>query len=69
MTKLVVAKIKQGPSDGAKAQTVRDSSGKTHRVRIVDVNSDTFGDDLLSVFRANVSRARRQNRQLPVAAE
>jgi len=69
MAKLVVAKIRPGPSDGAKAQTVRDSSGKAHRVRIVDVNSDTFGNDLLSVFQANVARARRQNRQLSVAAE
>ncbi|MBB5685839.1 hypothetical protein [Sphingobium boeckii] len=69
MTKVVLAKIEHNAPDAAKAQTVRDSRGKAHRVRVVDVNSDRFGDDLLSVFRANVSRARKQNRQLPVAAE
>ena len=69
MTKLTIAKIESRTPAPAKAQTVRDSAGKAHRVRVVDVNSASFGDDLLAVIKANVTRARKQNRELPVAAE
>lgn len=69
MAKLRIAKIKDGGSPEVTMRTVRDSEGKAHRVRVIDVNSKTFSSDLLSVFKSNVSRARREEKNLAIAAE
>src|SRR3546814_1452727 len=69
MGKLRIAKIRDSGSSEVTTRTVRDSSGKAHRVRVIDVNSKTFSSDLLSVFKSNVSRERRKEKQLAIAAE
>lgn len=69
MAKLQIAKISAGKSSEVTMRTVRDSEGRSHRVRVIDVNSKTFSDDLLAVFKSNVSRARREGRKLAIAAE
>ncbi|API59149.1 hypothetical protein BSL82_07370 [Tardibacter chloracetimidivorans] len=69
MAKLRIAKIRDSGSSEVTTRTVRDSSGKAHRVRVIDVNSKTFSSDLLSVFKSNVSRERRKEKQLAIAAE
>lgn len=38
--------------------------GETVRIRVIDPDSPTFSADLLSAFRANVRRARKENRDL-----
>ena len=45
----------------AKYRTAR-SEGKVVRVRVVDADSPTFGADFEAAFRANVRRARQDNR-------
>src|SRR3546814_5540199 len=42
MAKLRIAKIRDSGSSEVTTRTVRDSSGKAHRVRVIDVNSKTF---------------------------
>jgi hypothetical protein len=42
---------------------VRDAEGQVKTLRVLDVNSRTFGDDLQYVFSKNVARARRDNRR------
>lgn len=69
MAKLQIAKIVGGKPSEVAVRTVRDADGRVHRVRVIDVNSKTFSNDLLSVFRSNVSRARRESKKLAIAAE
>jgi hypothetical protein len=40
------------------------SSGKYREVRVLDANTATFGDELLSVFEENVTKAREENQRL-----
>jgi hypothetical protein len=42
----------------------RNASGKYAQLTVLDANSATFGTDLLNVFRANVAKARRENKRL-----
>jgi hypothetical protein len=51
------------------AKRVRKADGKFVRVLSLDANSATFIDDLTTVFRRNVARARRENRQLLGSAD
>jgi hypothetical protein len=61
-----------GPIDPGEAgkprfQTVvRD--GKAIRLRVVDADSPAFAAQFLSLFRSNVRRARKENRQLDKAS-
>jgi hypothetical protein len=40
------------------------SSGGYARVAVLDANDDNFGSSLLTVFRENVSKARKENKRL-----
>jgi hypothetical protein len=40
------------------------SSGKYAQLTVLDANTETFGSDLLSVFRKNVAEARKENMRL-----
>ena len=42
----------------------KDASGKYAHVTVLDANAATFGTDLLSVFKANVAKARKENKRL-----
>jgi hypothetical protein len=60
-SKLRTAKKKAG---SVREKRVRDPNGKYVRVLCLDANSPTFTDDLTTVFRKNVARARRENKKL-----
>ncbi|OYW46428.1 MAG: hypothetical protein B7Z08_01015 [Sphingomonadales bacterium 32-68-7] len=71
MSKVVVIKSagtkrKDAPKSAAVGEKrVRDaSSGKLLTVRTLDGKSATFGRDLTYVFTKNVSKARRENKQV-----
>lgn len=57
------------PGDPGKTryQTVM-RDGETIRLRVVDADSPAFGAQFLSLFRSNVRRARKENRQLDKAS-
>ena len=65
MVKLVVAKV--APKNGKRRRRavsqrrVRDQNGEFMTQFWVDTNSPTFDDDLTSVFKGNVTRARQAN--------
>lgn len=40
------------------------AEGQAVRVRVVDADSPTFGDDFEAAFKANVRRVRKENRAL-----
>jgi hypothetical protein len=40
------------------------ASGRYAQVAVLDANSDSFGADLLQVFRDNVAKARKENMRL-----
>ena len=61
--------IIDGPLDAGKASAPRyrtaiGPDGQQVRVRMLDPNSSTFSADFLSSFRANVRRARAENKAL-----
>ena len=70
MTNVVVRDLKSGklrPSKKAgsvREKRVRNAEGKLVRVLSVDANSATFIDDLTTVFRKNVAKARHENVKL-----
>lgn len=43
---------------------VRDTAGRVKTLRVLDIGSQTFGDDLLYVFGKNVAKARRDNKRI-----
>lgn len=60
----VVEKIDVGKAAPARFRTATDANGEKVRIRIIDADSPTFTADFLSSFRANVRRARAENRAL-----
>lgn len=60
----VVDKIEVGKASPAKFRTATGEDGKRVRIRILDADSPTFTADFLSSFRANVRRARAENKAL-----
>jgi hypothetical protein len=59
----------EGPVDAGKAgkpryRTAVGPDGKSVRIRLLDPNSPTFTADLLSSFKANVRKARAENKAL-----
>jgi hypothetical protein len=59
-------KAKRASSKTAKVATkrVRTESGEFVTVHMIDANSPTFGDDFLYVFKQNVRKARKENKEL-----
>lgn len=68
MTRFVDQPVTSGKQTKAKFRIANDGEQRL-RVRIVDAESPTFGSDFESAFRANVRRARADNRRLGMAAE
>lgn len=68
MVKVVVKKLsanKRAHRGRAVSKTrVRDSSGKLVQVFTIDADSPTFDDDLTYAYKANVARARRENKKM-----
>jgi hypothetical protein len=68
----MTVEIVDGPLDPGKASTPKyrtaRANGKPVRVRIVDADSPTFGADFQASFRANVRKARKENRALKAEA-
>lgn len=67
MAKVVVAKLNpktRGKPATVSEKRVRDATGKIRTVRTIDLASPSFGDDLTYVFRKNVAKARRENKQV-----
>ena len=58
-------KAKRASPRGSRVITkrVHTKDGDTVVVRAIDSNSATFGNDLLTVFRQNVRKARKENRE------
>ncbi len=56
-------------SGSVREKRVRNSQGELVRVLSLDANSPTFIDDLTTVFRRNVARARRENLRLLGSAD
>jgi transcriptional regulator with XRE-family HTH domain len=54
----------EGLPDAPARKRFKTSSGKYAEVRVLDANTATFGNDLLSVFRENVTKAREENQRL-----
>lgn len=73
MTKLQVRrydKPTKAPSDAKVGlKTVRGPDGQILRVRSVSANSASFGSDFLYVFKQNVKRARKENRERVAARD
>jgi hypothetical protein len=69
MVNVVIADLKR-PKRGARntgsvrEKRMRNTAGKFVRVLSLDANSETFIDDLTTVFERNVAKARRENRRL-----
>jgi hypothetical protein len=68
MARVVYAPFKR-PKTGKKprsvtAKRVKTANGKSVTIHTVNADSSTFGDDLTYVFRQNVKRARKANKQL-----
>lgn len=70
MTEVRISDLKRSKARPAKKagsvheKRMRNSAGKVVRVLSLDANSATFIDDLTTVFRKNVAKARRENKQL-----
>lgn len=60
----IVDKIDIGEPSRPRYRTAIGPDGKKVRIRMLDPNSPTFTADLLSSFRANVRRARAENKAL-----
>lgn len=57
----------QGDHVGARKARVRDTAGRVTTLRVLDIGSRTFGDDLRYVFGKNVAKARRDNKRIMCA--
>lgn len=57
-------KIDVGKPSRPRYRTALGPDGKPVRIRLLDPNSPTFTADFLSSFRANVRKARAENRAL-----
>jgi hypothetical protein len=69
MDKVVVRKIgtkkrKPGTRAGIKKTIARDAAGQSMQIFTIDARSPTFGDDLTSVYQANVATACLRKRKL-----
>lgn len=64
MATKIVKGIDVGKPSRPRYRTAVGVDGKTVRIRVVDPNSPTFTADLLSMFKANVRRARAENKAL-----
>ena len=69
MTKVVTRKLTQAKGKAGKPTTVvekrvRDATGRRVMLRVVDLDSETFGEDLRYVFARNVAKARRENKRI-----
>lgn len=70
MVDVVVASLKRTKArSGKKSSSVREKrmrsgEGKLVRVLSLDANSATFIEDLTTVFKRNVAKARRENKHL-----
>ncbi len=66
MPKLQVRKhakpLKAGPGAKVAVKTLRAPDGGKVTVRALDANSSTFGSDFLYVFKQNVRKARKENK-------
>ena len=60
----IVDKIDVGKPGRARYRTALNGDGQPVRIRVLDPNSPTFSADFLSSFRANVRRARAENKAL-----
>lgn len=69
MAKVVITDLRSKPAEAEARKTslvekrVRDGAGKMRILRTLDAGSSTFGNDFTTVFRKNVSRARRENKR------
>jgi hypothetical protein len=69
MTKLIAASP-QSKYNGARATTsvpekrIRDTAGQVKTLRVLDIGSRTFGEDLQYVFGKNVAKGRPDNKRL-----
>lgn len=57
-------KIDVGKPGPRRYRTAIGSDGKRVRIRVIDPNSPTFTADFLDMFRANVRKARAENKAL-----
>ena len=66
MTKVIVGKLAAPRRKGASVtlKRVRGAEGQVKTLHSLDVGSNTFGNDLQYVFRKNVAKARRDNKQI-----
>lgn len=68
MTKVVFASLKPSgsgkPSSAVTTKRIKIPDGVSVIVHTVDADAESFANDMSYVFRKNVARARRQNRQL-----
>ncbi|MBV9971477.1 MAG: hypothetical protein JO228_15960 [Xanthobacteraceae bacterium] len=73
MPKVVVADIGNktvpGKTTSVKKKRVHGSDGRVREVMLLDLNSNTFDDDLTYVFEKNVAKARRENKKLLGSAD
>lgn len=60
----IVDKIDVGKPGRPRYRTAIGPDGEKVRIRVLDPNSPTFTADFLSSFRANVRRARAENKAL-----
>jgi hypothetical protein len=61
--KKVGATTKRSAKSTVAKKTLHRADGKRVQVRALDANSPTFESDLTAIFRLNVAKARRENRQ------
>lgn len=70
MTNIIIADLNPSrprsrkTSGSVREKRLRNSKGKVVRVLSLDANSPTFIDDLTTVFKRNVRRARQENKRL-----
>jgi hypothetical protein len=67
MAKIVYRPLKSTGKASVATKRVKGPGGKAVTVHVVNSDSKTFEDDLSYVFRHNVRKARRKNRQLATA--
>lgn len=60
----IADKVEVGKPSKPRYRTAVGPDGKNVRIRILDPNAPTFTADFLANFRANVRRARAENRAL-----
>lgn len=69
MSKVVITTLDEPKRAGGRAsqwKIVTTKDGERFRLRVLDAESEGFGDDLLHAFRANVRKAREANRKVSV---